>query len=137
LSCGRNPSFEANSQQEDINMTDEAPSGSAATAMRGGNLTRRALTTVALGAGMAAGLSPGAAQSAPVPAFGAPVVEVSVPGGLLSSEQKGDMIKRITDVVLSALNLPPDPQRHMFVAVVETAESGFGVDGKVFVPGRR
>jgi len=38
--------------------------------------------------------------------------------------------------VLDALNLPPDPLRRLFVEVFETAESGFGVNGKVFVPSR-
>jgi phenylpyruvate tautomerase PptA (4-oxalocrotonate tautomerase family) len=84
-----------------------------------------------------AGISASAAQAAPAAAYGAPVVEVSVPAGVLSSEQKGDMIRRITDVVLTTLNLPPDPQRHMFVEVFETSDSGFGVDGKVFTPVRK
>jgi phenylpyruvate tautomerase PptA (4-oxalocrotonate tautomerase family) len=103
----------------------------------GDQLTRRALAGAALGAGIVAGISAGVAQAAPAAAYGAPVVEVSVPAGVLSSEQKGDMIRRITDVVLTTLNVPPDPQRHMFVEVFETAESGFGVDGKVFAPTRK
>lgn len=46
------------------------------------------------------------------------------------------MIGRITNVVFGALNLPPDPQRRLFVEVFETAESGFGVNGTVFTPRR-
>jgi phenylpyruvate tautomerase PptA (4-oxalocrotonate tautomerase family) len=99
-------------------------------------LTRRALAGAALGAGLIAGISASAAQSAPA-AYGAPIVEVCVPANLLSPEQKADMIKRITELLLTALNLPPDPQRHMFVALSETADSGFGVDGKVFTPVRK
>jgi phenylpyruvate tautomerase PptA (4-oxalocrotonate tautomerase family) len=97
-------------------------------------LTRRALAGAALGAGIMAGISASAAQAAPAAAYGAPVVEVSVPAVVLSSEQKADMIRRITDVVLTTLNLPPDPQRHIFVEMFETADGGFGVDGKVFTP---
>jgi len=102
-----------------------------------GHLTRRTLATAALGAGVAvAGMSAGSAQTVPDSPYGAPIVEVFVPSGVLSSEQKGEMIRRITDVVLDALNLPPDPLRRLFVEVFETAESGFGVNGKVFVPSR-
>jgi len=102
-----------------------------------GHLTRRALATAALGAGVAAGISAATAQTAPASAYGAPIVEVFVPGGILSSEQKSELIRRITDVVVAAANLPPDPTRFQFVEVFETAESGFGVNGKVFVPKRQ
>jgi hypothetical protein len=44
------------------------------------------------------------------------------------------MIKRITDVVLSATKQPPDPAKRLFVQILETAESGFAVNGQVFVP---
>ena len=116
-------------------MTNEASQN--ATAIREGKLTRRALAGAALGAGIAAGVSPGAAQTAPAVAWGAPIVEVIVPAGILSSEQKAEMIGRITDVVLGALDLPPDPLRRLFVEVFETAESGFGVNGKVFAQRRQ
>ena len=32
------------------------------------------------------------------------------------------------------MKLPPDPARRLFVAIMETAEGGFGVIGQVFVP---
>jgi hypothetical protein len=35
-------------------------------------------------------------------------------------------------VVYGALKLPPDPARRLFVTIVETAEGGFGVNGKVY-----
>ena len=44
------------------------------------------------------------------------------------------MIKRMTDVVLSATKQPPDPAKRLFVQILETAEGGFGVNGQVFVP---
>jgi phenylpyruvate tautomerase PptA (4-oxalocrotonate tautomerase family) len=66
--------------------------------------------------------------------FGAPVVELHVPGGVLTLEQRSAMIKGITDVVLGALKQPPDPAKRLFVAIYETAEGGFGINGKVLVP---
>ena len=89
--------------------------------------------TATVAAAAAAGVSPARAQTAPAAGFGAPVVELCVPAGLLTLEQKGAMIKGITDVVLRAMKLPPDPARRLFVTVLETAEGGFGVNGQVFV----
>ena len=66
--------------------------------------------------------------------FGAPLVELYVPAGVLTLEQRAAMIKGITDVVLGAIKLPPDPARRLFVEIIETAEGGFGVNGQVFVP---
>ncbi len=81
----------------------------------------------------------GAAAGVPAPAqetgsFGSPVVELCVPAGLLTLEQKAAMLKGMTDVVLKALDRAPDPARRCFVTIVEAAEGGFGVDGKVFAP---
>ena len=39
------------------------------------------------------------------------------------------MIKGITDVVLTAMKVPPDPARKLFVQIFETADGGFGVNG--------
>jgi hypothetical protein len=44
------------------------------------------------------------------------------------------MIKGITDVMLGAIKLPPDPARRLFVEIIETADGGFGVNGQVFAP---
>jgi phenylpyruvate tautomerase PptA (4-oxalocrotonate tautomerase family) len=118
-------------------MTNDAHDKLDTATTRDEQLTRRALAGAALGAGIMAGFSASAAQAAPAFPYGAPVVEVCVPPALLSSEQKSEMIRRITEVVLTTLNLPPDPQRHMFVTMLETAEGGFGVDGKVFTPARK
>jgi phenylpyruvate tautomerase PptA (4-oxalocrotonate tautomerase family) len=112
---------------EACNMTDR----------RDGHLTRRAIATAALGAGVVAGISAGSTQTAPASSYGAPIVELFVPAGTLSFEQKSELIRRITDVVLAAVSLPPDPPRWLFMTVIETAESGFGVNGKVFVPKRQ
>jgi phenylpyruvate tautomerase PptA (4-oxalocrotonate tautomerase family) len=99
-------------------------------------LTRRTvlLMTAAAAAGAATGASSVRAQAAPAAGFGAPVVELYVPAGVLTLEQKGALVKGFTDVVFGALKLPPDPARRLFVAIVETAEGGFGVNGRVFAP---
>jgi phenylpyruvate tautomerase PptA (4-oxalocrotonate tautomerase family) len=100
-----------------------------------GGLNRRAvLMTAAVAAGATVGVSPVLAETAPAANFGAPLVELQVPAGVLTLEQKAAMIKGITDVVLKAL--PPDPARKSFsfVQILETADGGFGVNGQVFVP---
>ena len=100
-----------------------------------GGLNRRAvLMTAAVAAGAAAGVSPALADTAPAANFGAPLVELQVPAGVLTLEQKAAMIKGITDVVLKATKLPSDPARKSFVQIFETADGGFGVNGQVFVP---
>jgi phenylpyruvate tautomerase PptA (4-oxalocrotonate tautomerase family) len=89
--------------------------------------------TAAVAAGAAAGVSPALADTAPSANFGAPLVELYVPAGVLTLEQKAAMIKGMTDVVLNAMKLS-DPARKSFVQILETAEGGFGVNGQVFVP---
>jgi 4-oxalocrotonate tautomerase len=95
---------------------------------------RRVLTTAMIAAGAFA--APPSVLAATVPAgnFGAPLVEVHVPAGILTLDQKSAMIKGITDVVLGATKQPPDPAKRLFVQIFETAEGGFGVNGHVFVP---
>jgi phenylpyruvate tautomerase PptA (4-oxalocrotonate tautomerase family) len=100
-----------------------------------GRLNRRAvLMTAAVAAGAAAGVSTVLAETAPAANFGAPLVELQVPAGVLTLEQKAAMIKGITDVVLKATKQPADPTRKSFVQILETADGGFGVNGQVFVP---
>ncbi len=82
----------------------------------------------------AAGISPALADPVPSVGFGAPLVELQVPAGVLSPEQKAAMIKGITDVVFNAMKQAPGPGRMSFVQIMETAEGGFGVNGQVFVP---
>ncbi|HTP62389.1 MAG TPA: tautomerase family protein [Burkholderiales bacterium] len=104
-----------------------------------GGLSRRdvLLMTAAVAAAAAAGGAPVRAQTAPAPSFGAPLVELYVPAGVLTLEQKGAMVKGLTDVVLGAMRLAPAPSRRLFVTIIETAEGGFGVNGQVFVPSRK
>src|SRR5262249_45352833 len=70
-------------------------------------------------------------------AFGAPLVEVHVPAGVLTLKKKSPMKKGIPEVVLGATKQPPDPAKRLFVQIFETAEGGFGVNGQVFVPRSR
>ena len=101
-------------------------------------LDRRAvLASAAAVAGGLSAVTAALAEAAPGGDFGAPLVEVYVPTGALTLEQRGAMIKGITDVMLGAIKLPADPPRRLFVEIIETAEGGFGVNGKVFVPAKR
>jgi len=100
---------------------------------RGGLNRRAVLMTAAVAASTVAGVSPVRADTGSAANFGAPLVEVYVPAGVLTLEQKAAMIKGVTDVVLKATKLA-DPARKSFVQILETADGGFGVNGQVFVP---
>jgi 4-oxalocrotonate tautomerase len=95
---------------------------------------RNVLMTATVAAGALAGAPSVLADTVPAGGFGAPLVELHVPVGALTLEQRGALIKGITDVVLSATKQPPDPAKRLFVQIFETAEGGFGVNGQVFVP---
>ena len=95
---------------------------------------RNVLAAATVAAGALAAAPATLADAAPAGSFGAPVVELHVPGGVLTLEQRSALIKGVTDVVLGALKQPPDPPRRLFVAIYETAEGGFGINGQVFVP---
>jgi phenylpyruvate tautomerase PptA (4-oxalocrotonate tautomerase family) len=98
-------------------------------------LSRRAvLKTATAAAGAVAGVSAAMADTIPAVGFGAPLVELHVPAGALTLEQKGVMIKGVTDVLVNATKLPPDQAKKLWVQVFETAEGGWGVGGQVFVP---
>jgi phenylpyruvate tautomerase PptA (4-oxalocrotonate tautomerase family) len=98
---------------------------------------RNMLLTATVAAGALAGAPSALADSIPAGTFGAPLVEVHVPAGVLTLEQRSALIKGITDVVLGAMKQPPDPAKRLFVQIFETAEGGFGVNGQVFVPRSR
>jgi phenylpyruvate tautomerase PptA (4-oxalocrotonate tautomerase family) len=107
-----------------------------------GGLSRRAALMTAAGAvaGVSAVLADavsadtGSADAVSAASFGAPVVELNVPAGVLTLEQKSAMIKGVTDVVLNATKLAPDQARKLWVQIFETAEGGWGFGGQVFVP---
>jgi len=98
-----------------------------------GELSRRAVLVTAA-AVAATGVTAGLAQTAPPASFGAPLVEMSFPVGVLDVEQKAAMIRGVTEVVRSAMKLSPDPARKLFVEIFETPEGGFGVNGQAVIP---
>ena len=89
-------------------------------------LSRRdVLVAAAAGGGVVATPSV-AAEAAPASSFGAPLVELHAPAGILTLEQRGAMIKGITEVIVEAWGQPLDPARRLFVEIFETAEGGYG-----------
>jgi phenylpyruvate tautomerase PptA (4-oxalocrotonate tautomerase family) len=100
-----------------------------------GGLSRRGvLKGASMAAGALAGVSPVVADTEPATSFGAPLVEVQVPAGVLTLEQKGAIIKGVSDVLMRATKVPPDQARRLWVQIFETAEGGWGLGGNVFVP---
>ena len=81
----------------------------------------------------AASLSRTHAENQQVGSYGAPLAEILVPSGLLTVEQKSEMIKDVTDVIVNALKLPPPQPRALWVVIVETAPGGWGVAGQPVV----
>jgi phenylpyruvate tautomerase PptA (4-oxalocrotonate tautomerase family) len=98
---------------------------------------RNVLMTATVAAGALAGVSGALAAGGPVDAFGAPLVELHVPAGALTAEQKSDMVKGITEVLVGATQLPQDQIRKLWVQIFETAEGGWGAGGQIFVPHNR
>jgi phenylpyruvate tautomerase PptA (4-oxalocrotonate tautomerase family) len=106
----------------------------AKTSGTGAGLNRRDVMVTAAVAAVAAGSSTVVAEPAPAANFGAPLVELHVPAGVLTVEQRGAMIKGVTEVVVEALGQPVGPTKRLFVEIIETAEGGYGVNGQAFVP---
>ena len=101
----------------------------------GAGLRRRdVLVTAAGAAGAVAGPSAAVAEAAGPASFGAPLVELHVPAGVLTVEQRGAMIMGVTEVILEAWGQPLDPTKRLFVEILETAEGGYGVNGQAFLP---
>jgi len=101
-------------------------------------LSRRAmLMTATMAAGAVSGASTILAETPSAASFGAPLVEMYFPVGVLSLDQKAAMIRRVTDVVNAAMKAPSDPARKLFVEIIETPEGGFGVNGQVVGPRAR
>ncbi len=97
-------------------------------------VSRRSVLVTATAAGALAAAPTVRAEAAAATDFGAPIVELQFPAGVLSREQKAAMIEGVTDVVTAAMRQPADPARRLFVQILETPEGGFGVNGKVVVP---
>jgi len=99
-------------------------------------LSRRAVLITATIAAGAAGGAPAvlAANDSSAAGFGAPLVEMYFPVGVLSLDQKAALIKSVSDVVNAAMQSPADPARRLFVEIIETPEGGFGVNGQAVGP---
>jgi len=97
-------------------------------------LSRREVLAAATAGASVVTIPSVAAAAAPVSSFGAPLVELHVPAGILTVEQRGDMIKGITEVIVEALGQPLDPAKRLFVEIFETAEGGYGVNGQALLP---
>jgi hypothetical protein len=102
-------------------------------------LSRRTMLMTAAVAAGAVGGAPTvlAAETPSAASFGAPLVEMYFPVGVLSLEQKAALIKSVTDVVNAAMQSPADPARRLFVEIIETPEGGFGVNGQAVGPRAR
>ena len=100
----------------------------------GAGLSRRDVMVTAAAAGALTGPSTVVAAAAPTASFGAPLVELHVPAGILTLEQRAAMISGVTEVIVEALGQPLDPTKRLFVEILETAEGGYGVNGQAFLP---
>lgn len=58
-----------------------------------------------------------------------PLVQISVPAGSLTTEQKATMIAKVTDACVEAEGIPA-ARAHTWVHVVEVGEGGWGVGGR-------
>jgi phenylpyruvate tautomerase PptA (4-oxalocrotonate tautomerase family) len=114
-------------RMSDLDMNAKMPS------FETGLSRRDVLGAAAVGAAVVASLSI-AAEAAPASSFGAPLVELHVPAHILTVEQRGAMIKDITEVIVEALGRPLDPAKRLFVEIFEATEGGYGVNGQAFLP---
>src|SRR5262245_26151615 len=100
-----------------------------------GGLSRRAILMTAAGGTVAA--VPALAEPGSAAAFGAPLVEMNVPAGALTLEQKAEMIAGVTDVVVRAGKLRAEEPGQVCVQSLDAAEVGLAVGGQVIVPRAR
>ena len=62
-----------------------------------------------------------------------PFAHVYAPAGVLSLEQKRDMIKGITEVMVKVERLPPSALPYVTVLITEVPDGGWGVAGHGYV----
>jgi phenylpyruvate tautomerase PptA (4-oxalocrotonate tautomerase family) len=118
-----------------MNDTRETNENTASHQSADGLSRRNVLVTATAAAGALAGAQSVLAETVPANAYGAPIVEVYASQGGLSREQRGAMIRGITDVVLSVTQQPPpgpDSKTRLYVEIIEVAAGGWGVNGEVF-----
>jgi hypothetical protein len=89
-------------------------------------LSRRdLLMTATVAAGALAGAPSVLADTVPEN-FGAPLVELHVPAGALTLEQKSALIQGVTDVLLNTTKLPPDQAKKLWVAGLRNSGGRLG-----------
>jgi phenylpyruvate tautomerase PptA (4-oxalocrotonate tautomerase family) len=98
------------------------------------NLLSAGLAVAAASASSLAAASPAAAETESAIGFGAPLAEISVPAGLLTTEQKSAMMKGVTDVLVTSMGIPAPQHAALWVLIMETAPNGWGIAGQPFVP---
>jgi phenylpyruvate tautomerase PptA (4-oxalocrotonate tautomerase family) len=98
------------------------------------SLLSAGLAVAAAGTSSLAESSPASAEAESAIGFGAPLAEISVPAGLLTTEQKGAMMKGVTDVLVTSMGIPAPQHAALWVLIMETAPDGWGVAGHPFIP---
>jgi len=61
-----------------------------------------------------------------------PVAKVYVPEGILTPEQRREIVKGIHDVIVSVEKRPPDSPTYVLISEVPACD--WGVNGSVYVP---
>lgn len=62
-----------------------------------------------------------------------PFAQVYAPQGVLTLEQRRDMVKGITDVMMRVEKLPPSALPFVTVLITEVSDGGWGVAGHGYV----
>lgn len=62
-----------------------------------------------------------------------PFAQVFAPQGVLTLEQRREMVKGITDVMVRVEKLPPSALPYVTVLITEVADGGWGVAGHGYV----
>ena len=118
-----------------MNDTRETNENTASPRSADGLSRRNVLVTATAAAGALAGVQSTLAETVPAGAYGAPLVEIYASQGGLSREQRGEMIRGVTDVILSVTQQPPlgpDSKTRLYVVIIEAAAGGWGLNGEVF-----
>ena len=63
-----------------------------------------------------------------------PLAKVYVPAGSLTSEQRRDIIKGISQVINTVEKRPPDAHKYTYVLINEVPTGDWGVGGEHYVP---
>ncbi len=118
-----------------MNDTRETNENTASSRSADGLSRRNVLVTATAAAGALASMQSALAEPVPAGDYGAPFVEIYSSQGGLSREQRSELLRGVTDVILSVTQQPPpgpDSTTRLYVVIVETAAGGWGINGEVF-----